>query len=51
VWTVPYQTDVWGILGPNLPTPTDADVSSSGPQPYTGLSSGTDVSGLWLKSS
>jgi peptide/nickel transport system substrate-binding protein len=51
VWTVPYQTDVWGVLGPNLPTPTDADVSSSGPQPYTGLSSGTDVSGLWLKSS
>ena len=39
-----------GILGPNLPTATDANVTSSGPQPYTGLSSGTDVSGLWIKS-
>jgi peptide/nickel transport system substrate-binding protein len=50
VWTMPYQTNVHGILGPNLPTPTDPNVTTSGPHPYTGLSSGTDVSGLWKSS-
>jgi len=51
VWTVPYQTDVYGILGPKLPTATSPDVTADGANPYTGLSSGTDVSGLWLKKS
>ena len=49
VWTVPYQTNVRGILGPKLPTATSPDVTATGANPYTGLSSGTDVSGLWLK--
>ena len=49
VWTVPYQTDVRGILGPKLPTATSPD--AVGDQPFLGLSSGTDVSGLWLKKS
>jgi peptide/nickel transport system substrate-binding protein len=47
VWTMPYQTNVHGIIGPNLPTATNPDASSQGAVPYTGLSSGTDVSGLW----
>jgi peptide/nickel transport system substrate-binding protein len=47
VWTVPYQTDVRGVLGPKLPTPTSPD--AVGDDPYLGLSSGTDVSALWLK--
>jgi hypothetical protein len=46
---VPYQTDVRGILGPKLPTATSPD--AVGDQPFLGLSSGTDVSGLWLKKS
>jgi len=49
VWTVPYQTDVRGVLGPKLPTATSPD--AVGDQPFIGLSSGTDVSGLWLKKS
>ncbi|MGO9877632.1 MAG: ABC transporter substrate-binding protein [Acidimicrobiia bacterium] len=55
VWTIPYQTDVHGILGPNLPTATSPNVVNSSPNasnnsqpPYTGLASGDDVSGLWL---
>jgi peptide/nickel transport system substrate-binding protein len=51
VWTVPYQTNVRGILGPKLPTATSPDVTATGANPFTGLSSGTDVSALWLKSS
>jgi len=47
VWTVPYQPDVRGILGPNLPTADSADVTAAGAKPYNGLSSGTDVSTLW----
>jgi hypothetical protein len=46
VWTIPYQTNVHGILGPNLPTATSPD--AVGQPPYTGLASGDDVSGLWL---
>jgi hypothetical protein len=49
VWTVPYQADVRGVLGPKLPTATSPD--AVGDQPFIGLSSGTDVSGLWLKKS
>jgi peptide/nickel transport system substrate-binding protein len=49
VWTVPYQTNIHGILGPNLPTATSADASAAGAAPYTGLSSGIDLSGLWKK--
>jgi peptide/nickel transport system substrate-binding protein len=49
VWTVPYQTDVRGVLGPKLPTADSPDAVGS--EPYLGLSSGTDVSGLWLKQS
>ena len=41
------QTNVEGILGPNLPTATSPD--AVGNAPFTGLSSGDDVSGLWLK--
>ena len=40
VWTVPYQTDIHGILGPNLPTATSPDATADGAAPYTGLSSG-----------
>jgi len=47
VWTVPYQTDVYGVLGPKLPTATSPD--AVGANPFLGLSSGTDVSALWLK--
>ena len=47
LWTMPSQTNVEGILGPNLPTATSPDAVGS--QPFTGLSSGDDVSGLWLK--
>jgi peptide/nickel transport system substrate-binding protein len=47
VWTMPYQTDIHGILGPNLPTPTDPNASAAGAAPYTGLSSGSDLSGIW----
>ena len=47
VWTVPYQTNIHGILGPNLPTAASPDASADGAHPYTGLSSGIDLSGLW----
>jgi len=49
LWTIPSQTDVKGILGPNLPTATSPDADTTGDSPFTGLSSGVDVSGLWLK--
>lgn len=49
LWTMPSQTNVKGILGPNLPTATSPDAGPSGDSPFTGLSSGDDVSGLWLK--
>jgi peptide/nickel transport system substrate-binding protein len=48
VWTIPYQTNVRGVIGPNLPTAESPD--AVGATPYLGLSSGTDVSGLWLLS-
>jgi peptide/nickel transport system substrate-binding protein len=47
LWTIPSQTNVRGILGPNLPS--DTDVNAVGAEPFTGLTSGIDVSGLWLK--
>jgi peptide/nickel transport system substrate-binding protein len=49
LWTIPSQTNVQGILGPNLPTATSPDAAATGDHPFTGLSSGDDVSGLWLK--
>jgi peptide/nickel transport system substrate-binding protein len=48
LWTIPTQTNVQGILGPNLPTATSSDAGKAGDAPFTGLSSGDDVSGLWL---
>jgi peptide/nickel transport system substrate-binding protein len=45
LWTVPEQTNINGVLGPNLPTATSPD--AIGTAPFPGLSSGTDVSGLW----
>jgi peptide/nickel transport system substrate-binding protein len=47
LWTIPYATDVRGMLGPNLPTATSPD--AVGNLPYPGLSSGVDPSTLWLK--
>jgi peptide/nickel transport system substrate-binding protein len=47
IWTIPYQTNLNGILGPNLPTATDPNATSAGAAPFPGLSSGDDVSGLW----
>jgi len=49
LWTMPSATKVQGILGPNLPTATNPDATANGPAPFQGLSSGDDVSGLWLK--
>ena len=49
LWTMPSQTNVQGILGPNLPTAGSPDASATSDGPFTGLSSGDDVSGLWLK--
>ena len=49
LWTIPSQTNVKGVLGPNLPTATSPDVTATSDTPFTGLSSGDDVSGLWLK--
>ncbi len=48
IWTIPYQTNVNEILGPNLPTATNQNASPEGAQPFPGLSSANDVSGLWL---
>jgi peptide/nickel transport system substrate-binding protein len=45
LWTVPSQKDVHGIFGPNLPTESSPD--AGGAKPFPGLTSGTDVSGLW----
>jgi peptide/nickel transport system substrate-binding protein len=45
IWTIPEQTNVNGVLGPNLPTATDPN--AVGNPPFPGLTSGTDVSGLW----
>ena len=36
-------------LGPNLPTATSPDASADGAKPFTGLSSGNDLSGLWMQ--
>lgn len=47
LWTIPYATDVHGVVGPNLPTAASPD--AVGNAPYTGLSSGIDLSGLWVK--
>jgi peptide/nickel transport system substrate-binding protein len=47
LWTLPYQNSVRGLIGPNLPTATSPD--ATGATPFQGLSSGTDVSGIWLK--
>ncbi len=47
IWTIPSQTKVQNILGPNLPTADSPD--AVGAAPFPGLSSGNDVSGLWLK--
>ena len=49
LWTMPYQTNIRGLLGPNLPTESSPDASASGAAPFQGLSSGDDVSGLWIK--
>jgi peptide/nickel transport system substrate-binding protein len=49
LWSIPSQTNVQGILGPNLPTATTVDASTDGDGPFQGLSSGDDLSGLWLK--
>jgi peptide/nickel transport system substrate-binding protein len=46
IWTVPYQKNVNNILGPNLPTATSPN--ATGAAPFPGLSSSTDLSGLWL---
>jgi peptide/nickel transport system substrate-binding protein len=45
LWTIPSQTDVHGLFGPNLPTATSTD--AAGNAPFPGLTSGIDVSGLW----
>ncbi|MCU1430873.1 MAG: hypothetical protein JWL83_4873 [Actinomycetia bacterium] len=47
LWTLPSQSNVKGQLGPNLPTATSPD--AVGNAPFTGLSSGDDTSGLWIK--
>ena len=49
LWTVPSQTNIQGITGPRLPTATSPDAGPSGDSPFTGLSSGIDVSGVWVK--
>jgi peptide/nickel transport system substrate-binding protein len=49
LWTVPSQTNVKGIAGPNLPSATSPDALKENDAPFTGLSSGIDVSGVWLK--
>ena len=49
LWSIPSQSNVHGILGPNLPTATAVDASTDGDTPFQGLSSGDDLSGLWLK--
>jgi peptide/nickel transport system substrate-binding protein len=45
LWTIPAQTDVHNVFGPNLPTATSPD--ATGNDPFPGLTSGIDVSGLW----
>jgi peptide/nickel transport system substrate-binding protein len=47
LWTVPSQTDVAGVAGPKLPTATSPD--AEGDSEFTGLSSGIDPAGMWLK--
>jgi peptide/nickel transport system substrate-binding protein len=47
LWTVPSQTDVAGLAGPDLPT--EASPDATGDAPFTGLASGVDVTGIWLK--
>ncbi len=47
LWTLPSQSNIRGQLGPNLPTATSPD--AVGNEPFPGLTSGDDVSGLWIK--
>ena len=47
LWTIPFAKNVHGVVGPNLPTATSPD--AVGNPPYTGLSSGIDLSGVWLQ--
>jgi len=49
LWTMPGQTNVKGLLGLKLPTADSPDASSSSDGPFTGLSSGDDPAGIWLK--
>jgi peptide/nickel transport system substrate-binding protein len=49
LWTVPSQTDVKGVAGPKLPTATSPDAGADGDNEFTGLSSGVDPAGIWLK--
>jgi peptide/nickel transport system substrate-binding protein len=49
LWTIPSQTDVRGIAGPNIATATSPDAGPDGDKQFTGLSSGIDFSGVWLK--
>jgi peptide/nickel transport system substrate-binding protein len=46
LWTIPAQTNVRGVLGPDLPTANDPN--ATGDSPFLGFY-GYDVSGLWLK--
>jgi peptide/nickel transport system substrate-binding protein len=46
LWTIPYQTNVHNVLGPNLPTASSPN--AVGTAPFPGLSSSTDLSGLWV---
>ncbi len=49
LWTIPSQTNVKGVLGPNLASATSPDAGPDHDKPFEGLSSGIDLSGLWLK--
>ena len=49
LWTVPSQTNVRGVAGPTLPSATSPDANADGGTEFTGLSSGVDPSGIWLK--
>jgi hypothetical protein len=49
LWTVPSQTNVKGLAGPTLPTETSPDALKDHDVPFSGLSSGVDMAGVWLK--